>query len=232
MKVLKRNMKAFLQLAMVAFMSCPSVVLCADTNEDMTPMLYEKLTSRVLKNFNQTFDSIGKIPNPDPRATDWETIMDLKTKLLLQLLDQIDRTRDLNFDFNDPNNGSAMNVFPPPIVPPEGFNAGEDPLAIKEPEIRLAYEEAIRENNKKAVRYNFELELQRLDAHTTLIALALISASYEKTPEDTKKLVGFLDVISNPQHKAQIIANLHEKMETLVGLHDFAEVANGQGKKQ
>jgi hypothetical protein len=201
----------------------PATLLGADsTNDEVALKGYEKLTSVIGKNFKQAADTLMAIPDPNPQTQNWKTIRVLKTKLWLQLLDQIDRTRDLNFDFNDPNNRYFANVAPPfdPSYPRgSSYPAGTDPTSIKEPDIRQAYEEAIRENHAKYLRDDFERELKKQDEQLTTVAVQYFNSVYEKTPQDAKELVGYLDIITDPKHNAQVKGNLHEFM-------DFAKEQN------
>jgi hypothetical protein len=206
LKISMKNKSLFV-MAFALSLGVPAALLGADfTNNEVALKGYEKLTGVVGKNFQQNADMLAAIQDPDRQAPDWKTVRQIKTKLWLQLLDQIDQTRDLKFDFTNIHDGYTANVAPPGFR----YSSGIDPSAIKEPEIRLEYEEAIRENHAKAVRFNFELQLKKQDDQLTADALQYFNSVYEKTPEDAKSLVAYLDTIENPQHKSEMKEQLQD----------------------
>jgi hypothetical protein len=191
----------------LSFSTLPITLLGADfTNSQVAITGYAKLTMVIGKNFKQTADTLAAIQNPDRQASGWRSTREIKTRLWLQLLNQIDQARDLNFDFNNISNGYTATVAPPGFRYPSGIS----PSDIKEPEIRLEYEEAIRENHAKAIRLNFELHLKKQDEQITADALQYFSSAYEKTPEDAKTLVTYLDSIENPEHKSEMEKQLQD----------------------
>jgi hypothetical protein len=182
-------------------------VLGQNTNGYILTKPYEKLTDDVLKNFKQDHDDLMAMQTSDRQ---------LKTKLWLKLLNQIDKMRDGDYDFNDPKNGYSANVAIPvnPAIPNSYvYPAGGDPAYIKEPELREAYKEAIRKNHEKYLRANFELQLKGLDEDSTMLALRYFYSAYAKNPRDAKELIECLDILTDLNHKAKIEEQLHEFVE-------------------
>jgi hypothetical protein len=203
--------KILLQITMLALSLgiFKTTLLGADfTNSEIALNGYEKLTTVIEKNFKQTADTLMAIPDPNRQTPDWKTIRALKTKFWLQLLNQIDQARDLNFNFNDPQNGYSANV-----APPHFGDSGVDPASIKDPEDRRIYEDAIRENHAKYLRDDFERELKKQDEGLTATAIQYFNSAYDKTPQDAKELVGYLDILTDSKHNAEVKEKLHEFLE-------------------
>jgi hypothetical protein len=206
---MKNKLLLIIILALLFSMSTTSLFGADFTNSDVALRGYEKLTSVIEENFKQSGDTIMAIPNLDRQAADWKSIRELKTKLWLQLLDQIDRARDLNFDFSDFKNGYTANVSPPDFR----YNSGIDPADIKEPDVRLEYEEAIEENRAKETRLNFELQLKKQDEQLTVAVVQFCNFAYNKTSEDANELAGYLDIISDARHQAELKLELNDLLE-------------------
>jgi hypothetical protein len=191
----------------LSFSTFPVVLLGAGfASSEVALKGYEKLASAVENNFKQTANTLMVIQDPDHQSDNWKTMREAKTILWLQLLNQIDQTRDLTFDFNNITNIPTVDVAPPSFR----YFSGIDPSYIKETEIRLEYEEAIRENDAKAVRFKFELSLKKQDDQLTANALEYFRSVYEKTSKDAKNLVAHLSAIENPQHKSEMKDQLQD----------------------
>lgn len=185
-----------------------TILLCAShrsmaTDTNNSPLnTYETLTANILKNFQQDADNLVAIHTSDRT---------LKTKLWLQLLNQIDRTRDLTFDFNSPDNVVYANIavpFDPSISNSFIYPSGIAPSAIKEHEIRRKYEEALLKNRGKYLRAQFELQLQRLDGNCTVSAVQYFKTAFAKTVNDSKELMECLDAIDDATHKQEMLKQL------------------------
>ena len=182
--------------------------LCASdfTDNEAALRRFETLTSAVENNFNQSIATIGGIQDQDRQSPCWKTIRTLKTKLWLQLLNQIDNARELDFNFNDPKNGSTFNVAPSG----RQYSSGIDPSSIKEPKVRLEYEEAIIANHIRAIRANFERRLKKQDDQLTVGVAGYFSSVYEKTPDDRADLTESLTAITSLKHREQLEDILHD----------------------
>ena len=199
-------------LIALLFISSTTFLFSADntnTNSESLSQSYQRLAIVVGKNFKQTAETIAAIQDPSRQMPGWKNIRELKTKLWLQLLDQVDQTRNLNFDFNNHANWPFANIAP------SGFryNSGVDPAVIKEPEIRRGYEKAIDENNAIAARLDFERQLKRQDEELTATAIQYFNSAYQKTFDDANELVGHLDVVKDSKHKAELQEGLRDFLE-------------------
>lgn len=179
----------------------------AGTNEITFAASYEKLTDDVINIFREDCDFLRSMQTQD-RA--------METKLWLQLLNQIGKTRDLNFDFKAPENRYYANVAPP-FDPSNSTNvmydSGISPEAIKEPDTRKAYEYLILKNHEKALRFGFELKLKKIDGDAMESALRYFNLTYAKTPADARELIGCLSVLADANRRAKMEEQLHEFVE-------------------
>jgi hypothetical protein len=211
MKTMKRLQ---LIVLVIGFAVTRSAILHAGgTNDDLLTQPYEKLTGVVLGNLKGDQQQLMTLETSDRH---------LKTILWLKLLDQIDRTRDMSFDGSNPTNSVFSNIAPP-IDPGNPktvlYFAGIAPSEIKEPEIREAYEEALRKNHEKYLRMDFEHQLERLDKDCTRYAVQYFNATYAKTAGDAKELVGCLDIVSDPNHREDLRKRLDDFVRLSEGGH-------------
>ena len=176
----------------------------ADTNETAFVRSYEKLTGDILKNFKEDRDALLIMQTSD-RA--------LQTQLWLRLLNQIGRTRDVNFDPQAPENRYYGN-FPPPLNPsdPKTFwwDSGPDAASVKEPDKRRPFEQALRENHERALRSLFEHRMKTLEESCTSGALVYLNSAYAKTPGDARELIASLGTITDAKRRAGLEAKLSD----------------------
>lgn len=157
---------------------------------------YEKLTTDVWQNFKEDESNLLLMRTSD-RA--------LETTLWLQLLNQIDRTRDLGFDPQASTNRYYGNIE----SPFDPANTSNDP------EIRKQYEESIRANHQKALRDLFEFRLKNLDSSCTTHAINYFISAYAKTPSDAKGLIAVLDTIRDEKHRTELKERLADYVKLL-----------------
>jgi hypothetical protein len=86
-----------------------------------------------------------------------EECLRLQLKVLLALA----KARDPQYDRNAPANAVYLNVAPPLSKGTEELIAGMDPKAIKDVEVRKAYEEAIAQNQRRNEKLKREMALSR-----------------------------------------------------------------------
>ncbi len=86
-----------------------------------------------------------------------EACLRLQLKVLLALAEACDPY----YDPTAPTNRVYMNVAPPLYKGTQGLMAGMDPKAIKDVEVRRAYEEAIAKNDRRNEKYNRETAISR-----------------------------------------------------------------------
>jgi len=155
----------------------------------------------------ETANIVTTAKDPPSHESGFKTMRGLKTQLLLKLLDQIDMQRDRNFNFED---HATFNVAPPRF----SGDSGVVPSAIHDPKARREYEDAIRKNSEKAARYNFQLYFKGLDERVTPLAVQYIASAYDRTPEDSNELMGYLGtLLSKDARKMQMKKDLHELLD-------------------
>lgn len=139
-------------------------------------------------------------------GADFKTIRAEKLTLLLDILNQIDGKRIVNFDFEDL---PTMSVSPPPET---GLPSGVDPAEIKDPAAKAKYERAVTENQQKAARYALQKKLAKLDLRVTGQAEGLISDAYTGSAADLAELN---DLISNHVAGGRRKASLRHFIQTI-----------------
>lgn len=172
------------------------------TNDVVFADSYEKITRGALKVFKDDEDFLMRLQTSD---------RGLKTQMWLRLLNQIDQMRDFSYDPLNRTNWTYTHLAPPIDTsnpPAILYDSGIPPEAVKEPEIRHAYEEAIRENHQKSLRRNYETRLKNMDEECTFEALKYFNSTYAKTPEDSMALVGSLDVVKDEKHRLELKSKL------------------------
>ena len=117
----------------------------------------------------------------------WKDLRAAQAKLWLRLINHADQRIDPKFDIND---DPVWNVSLPEGVPipEEGFIAGQDPGAIKDPEIRRQYEEAIKKNEQENDRRRFQHGLRRMKEELLRTLKIHIENFYGKTVEELREI--------------------------------------------
>jgi hypothetical protein len=121
----------------------------------------------------------------DPMAFDqaaWKSLRSRKTRLWLEAWRRLTRAVDANFDFND---RPVLNVSPPRST---GLPSGVSPAAIKDPQLRAEYENAIAQNFAKAQRYNQQNWLKINASSFYQEAERYVVNAYTRTPSDLEEL--------------------------------------------
>ncbi|MDI6810043.1 MAG: hypothetical protein QME66_13945, partial [Candidatus Eisenbacteria bacterium] len=106
---------------------------------------------------------IDSLPLPQKKDPEWNSWREAKLALWLKALDKIYKTEDPTFD---PEDVPHENVAPPPGTV---VSAGASPDAIKDPELRKQYEQAIKANAEKAERYRLQKKLREIDKRWSLM---------------------------------------------------------------
>jgi hypothetical protein len=158
--------------------------------EQALSLLAEFETSKSINQLRRAMRAMELVWYPDvDRSTDPITARRQQAKMWLQLLATIDRNLDPNFDPNDfPDNTL--------VPPPSGLlqlPAGADPKDIKDPVARAEYEAALKKNEEKTLRYNFQSDLRRIDLHATFDVEHFLKRFYTSAPADQKELDGLLN---------------------------------------
>jgi hypothetical protein len=138
--------------------------------------------------------SIGR--KEDPRWNEWRR---KKLDLWLKALDKMDRITDPHFD---PNNAPSRNVAPPGVM---GLRAGVSPDSIKDPNLRLEYERAIKQNAEKVTRYRLQYTIRRVEKDWGSKLKAYVDNHYTTEAKDLEELNTLIERnISNDSRKAQM----------------------------
>lgn len=82
-------------------------------------------------------------------------------RLQLKVLLALDKARDSHYDRKAETNMVYANIAPPLTKTPGFYAAGMDPKAIKDPEARKAYEDALAENQRRNVKLKREMSISR-----------------------------------------------------------------------
>jgi hypothetical protein len=102
----------------------------------------------------------------------------------LALFAEIDRNYDPKFD---PHQEFYVKITPPPsggvALPP-----GAPPDLIKDPRARKQYEAEIKENDRKALTYNVQTKLRRLDDLAMPNCERFLHVAYSSAPPDQNEL--------------------------------------------
>lgn len=109
------------------------------------------------KSLLATLELSGSI-NPRGDKTHLSELDEECLRLQLKVLLALAGARDPLYDRNAPQNVVYLNMIPP--LSPE-MPSGVDPKAIKDPEARKAYEDAIARNHRRAEKLNREMAISR-----------------------------------------------------------------------
>ncbi len=119
----------------------------------------------------------------------------------LALVAEIDRNLDRKFG---PNEEHYVTVMPPPEdgaqLPP-----GASPEMIKDPQKRKQYEEAIKENDRKTLEYNFQTRLRRFDDLVMPNLARFLRVAYSSAPPDQRELSGAVQELIADPSRADLI---------------------------
>ena len=114
---------------------------------------------------------------------EWEADRSERIKLLLHLWNRLQNNLDRTFDVSNIENKPISNV---PVPGP--YKPGTNPKDIKEPEIRIKYEELIKVNSLKAKKYNLQTQLQKLDKTLPNFIEDFLIQMYSVSSYDVNKL--------------------------------------------
>jgi hypothetical protein len=171
---------------------------------DMEKLLrqHQRLFRAVEDNLRDADARLDRIPLPSRVREGGEVVREITAGLWLGLLNQIDRLRDTNFDFEERVSVRA--------VPPLPYDSGIDPAYVKDPDQRRAYVDLTRRNNEKLYRRYFEMRMRELDSMITCDAIRFFGYAYQKTPEDAKALSGLLESLQDQRRQTKMREELHE----------------------
>lgn len=123
--------------------------------------------------------------------------------LWLRLIGLLDSSLDPNFD---PDDVPEMTVQPPPTSKGVVYPPGADPALIDDPKARAEYKKAVADNRAKAIRYELQTDLHRLEERVTPRAETFIRNFYTPAQGDQKELKTAVDKnIKDHKRKADLL---------------------------
>jgi hypothetical protein len=145
-------------------------------------------SSRSLDDLKSSIDSLAAAVEISPSATDNISARREIVRAYAAIFKQIDVSVDPAHNPSDFSDAPTVCVVPPPEgsvqLPPCA-----DPADIKDPKLRSTYLAAIKENDTRIQRRNFQTGLQYLDSHTTAgLYLNLFKFRAAHTPDDSVEL--------------------------------------------
>ncbi len=129
-----------------------------------------------LEQFSKTHDAellveAGKLAasmNPRGGSTALSALDEGSLRLQLKVIVALAGARDPHYDRNAATNSVYRNVMPPLNKGTEPLMSGMDPKAIKDPEVRKAYEDAIAENARREEKLRQEMTISRALDHAVI----------------------------------------------------------------
>ncbi|MGO8763942.1 MAG: discoidin domain-containing protein [Limisphaerales bacterium] len=169
-------------------------------------LLAEFERTKSIDQLEAAYVAVGNIPEPGVDKTVPPSVARReKTRMLFKLLAVIDQNIDTNYD--NPTNLPAMNLSPPGLGGMR-YPSGVDPNDIKEPEIRVQYEVALKQNEEKAARELFQTRLRNIDQSANIFAGNFLRFNYTTSKEDQSEL-------ENVMRQARLSLDRMQKIKAL-----------------
>jgi hypothetical protein len=152
------------------------------------------LAGKVLKNADDIpiqleYEMVSKLQSTSAyltgveRQDNWERDRAKRVNLIFHLWNRLEKNIDRTFDITDFKNHPMGNI---PVPGP--YPSGIRPEAVKEPDIRAKYIEAIAVNQAKAEKYNLQVQLQKLDKVLPEFVERVLIEFYSLEPTNMKEL--------------------------------------------
>ena len=127
-----------------------------------------------------------------------------RVKYLLHLWNRVQRDYDRNF-LTEVSNRPVTNV----TVPAPNYMPGINPSDIRDPVVKGKYIDAIEVNKEKAIKYNLQLQLQKLDQILPSFIEKFIIDLYSQSPFKESELEQiFADFKIENEKKSQILRSI------------------------
>lgn len=167
--------------------------------------------SKDLEELEKIWQTIPNFGNANIKGEqESKQVRDMKLKLWFSFINNIDKHLDPNFNSDDV---PQINIAPPSsndVV----YDSGMSPDSIKDPKIRVQYEEAIKQNTQKAAQHRFQIGIRRINERWYLEVIKYIKEKYLSNPEDTKEINKSIDTcILDAKRKEQIKKDLESKQK-------------------
>lgn len=189
--------------------SCENADFLTNPINQANALLAEFKKTRSIEQLDRAFRALESMPFPGVDHTvPWSAARGEQAKMWLNLLATIDQNIDTNFGVNDPQYWAAVSLTPPGTAEGLRYPSGVDPKDIKEPQIRLQYEAAIKQNEEKKARCLFQTRLRNISALAGLDAERFFRAYYTSSKKDQNEL-------GNLMQQAKLSPNRTEKIKGL-----------------
>ena len=114
-------------------------------------------------------------------------------RLQLKVLLALANARDPHYDRNASTNAVYLNVAPPLSKGNEPLASGMDPEAIKDAEVRKAYEDAIAENNRRNEKLKREMALSRGEEYALMDIWIFVKHGFPENSAAQKSAIEIVD---------------------------------------
>ena len=154
-----------------------------------------------LEQFSKTHDAellveAGKLAasmNPRGGSDALSKLDEGSLRLQLEVIVALAAARDPHYDRNAATNRVYLNVMPPLNKGTEILVSGMDPKAIKDPEVRKAYEDALAENARREEKLRREMAISRALEHAEIKVWVFVMRGLRDGSEARKSAVGIID---------------------------------------
>jgi hypothetical protein len=132
--------------------------------------------------------------NPRGGMTNLSKLDENCLRLQLKVLLALAAARDTNYDRNAKTNAVYLNVMPPLAKKPgQVYASGMSPEAIKDPEERKAYEDAIAENHRRSEKLKREMAISRGGEYALNNIWIFINWGYPKDSAARKSAIALVN---------------------------------------
>jgi F5/8 type C domain len=161
---------------------------------------FEKIKSA--DQLEAAYVAVGNIPEPGVDKTVPTAVARReKTMMLFKLLAVIDQNIDPNFDVNDPKNWPVVNMYYP----------GVELKLTKDPVFRAKFEAAVKRNDEKIARLNFQTRLHNIHQLANIGVEIFLRHNYTASTEDQSELENLMKQAELSPARTQKIEALFHK---------------------
>jgi hypothetical protein len=144
--------------------------------------------------------------NASADRQDWPRSRSMIAQFWLRAWQRLDEELKKPFDRNDL---PEENIRPPAAT---GLPAGVSPEAIRDSALRVEYEKALGENNRKAEHFRLRLALERLELPFKETAKGYVSTAYATPPLNLEELVRYLETyVSSKDVRSSVVDEVKKK---------------------
>lgn len=180
--------------------------------------LFLRETSTLIKSFNEKKDAevlrlaYLKLDNvnvyKESNTAKRHQIRAATVILWVKIVNLIDENLPADFD---PENTVPMKVQPDPGKDGIGYTPGTDPLSIKDPIERAAYEKKIKDNRKAQALYQLNLQLSHINRPISNAMSRFIVLAYQNNEADQKEIKTVIDTTVKRADRKETLLNILPK---------------------